>query len=360
MQSSVNLKNNLRITLAIAGKDILDAIKNKTTLSVLATSFFLLLFYIFFPILEEEDVIRLYDAGTSVWLQSLEDSIPYRIIVETSQDTMEYNIARRGEAHLGLVLPADFDQQVELAYPVNLQGYLLNWVSEDKASQIITKAEAQIADVVDTPVTISVNRMDMIPESTGTALSHGIGTTLIVVMVGMILVPNLILEEKRTRTFDALLVSPANAGHIAAGKALAGVFYCLVGFIIASVFNVSLVLQWGLALLAGLCMIAFSVGVGLFLGIWINNRQQLLILANVTIFPLLLAVFLSLEASLLPGWLVTLSRWLPVTVAFDLLRTAYTPQFSLSFIAPRLLDVTLFVVLLLGLVTWQIRRSDRT
>jgi hypothetical protein len=360
MQSSGNLKNNLRITLAIAGKDILDAIKNKTTLSVLATSFFLLLFYIFFPILEEEDVIRLYDAGSSVWLQSLEDSIPYHIIVETSRDAMEYNIARRGEAHLGLVLPVDFDQQVKLAYPVNLQGYLLNWVSEDKASQIITKAEAQIAGVVDTPVTISVDRMDMIPESTGTALSHGIGTTLIVVMVGMILVPNLILEEKRTRTFDSLLVSPANAGHIAAGKALAGVFYCLVGLIIASVFNANLVLQWGLALLAGVCMIAFSVAVGLFLGIWINNRQQLLILANVTIFPLLLAVFLSLETSLLPSWLVTLSRWLPVTVAFDLLRTAFTPQSSLSFIAPRLLDVTLFVALLFVLVTWQIRRSDRT
>ena len=94
MQTSGNLKTNLRITLAITGKDILDAIKNKTTLSVLATSFFLLLFYIFFPILEEEDIIRLYDAGMSTWLPSLEASIPNRIIVESSQDSMEYNIAR--------------------------------------------------------------------------------------------------------------------------------------------------------------------------------------------------------------------------------------------------------------------------
>jgi hypothetical protein len=360
MQTSGNLKTNLRITLAITGKDILDAIKNKTTLSVLATSFFLLLFYIFFPILEEEDIIRLYDAGMSTWLPSLEASIPNRIIVESSQDSMEYNIARRGEAHLGLVLPADFDQQVKLAYPVTVHGYLLNWVSEARASQLISRAEAQITDVVDTPITITVEREFMLPESTGTALSHGIGTLLIVVMVGMILVPNLILEEKRTRTFDALMVSPANAGHIAAGKALAGVFYCLVGFTIACLFITNLVLQWGLAILAGLCMIAISVSMGLFLGIWINNRQQLLILANVTIFPMLLAVFLSLETDLLPTWLVSLSRWLPITVSFDLLRTAFTPQASLAFIAPRVLDGALFVFFLLGLVTWKIKRSDRT
>jgi hypothetical protein len=354
-----SLRQNLRIILAITGKDILDAIKNKTTLSVLATSFFLLLFYIFFPILEEEDVIRLYDAGMSAWLPSLEDSIPYRMIVESSQDDMEYNLERRGEAHLGLVLPANFDQQVKLANPVNLQGYLLNWVSDEKASQIITDATAQIGAVVDTPITISVERLYMTPETTGTALSHSVGTILVVVMVGMILVPNLMLEEKRTHTFEALLVSPANAGHIAAGKTLAGVFYCLVGFTLASLFNMNLVLQWGLAILAGVGMIAFSVTMGLFLGTWIDNRQQLLILANVTIFPMLIAVFLSLEMNFIPTWIVTPARWVPTTVAFDLLRAAFTPQTSLAFIGPHVLDLTLFVIIFMVLVSWKIKRSDR-
>jgi ABC-type Na+ efflux pump permease subunit len=354
-----SLLQNFRIILAITGKDILDAIKNKTTLSVLATSFFLLLFYIFFPILEEEDVIRVYDAGMSAWLPSLEDSIPYRMIVESSQQDMETNLESKGEAHLGLVLPANFDQQVKLANPVNLQGYLLNWVSDERASQIIADATAQIGAVVDTPVTISMERLYMTPETTGTALSHGVGTILVVVMVGMILVPNLMLEEKRTRTFEALLVSPASAGHIAAGKTLAGVFYCLVGFIMASLFNMNLVLQWGLAILAGVGMIAFSVTMGLFLGTWIDNRQQLLILANITIFPMLIAVFLSLEMNFIPTWIVTPARWVPTTVAFDLLRAAFTPQTNLAFIAPRVLDLTLFVIILSGLVSWKIKRSDR-
>jgi hypothetical protein len=354
-----SLIQNFRIILAITGKDIQDAIKNKTTLSVLASALFLFLFYMFFPILEQEDVIRLYDAGNSSWLPTLEDSIPNRIIVETTQDALEYNITRRGEAQLGIVLPQNFDQLVMLGYPVNLQGYLLNWVSQKQSAEIIYTAEAQIAGVVDTPITISVERAFMLAESTGTSLSRAIGSILVVVMTGVILIPNLILEEKRTHTFDALLVSPASAGQISAGKALAGVFFCLLGFVLASIFNTSLILQWGLAILAGFCVIVFSVTLGLMLGVWIDNRQRLLLLANLTIFPLLIAVFISLETELLPVWLVSICRWLPLTVAFDMLRASFTPQTTFDFVAPRLVETILIVAALLGLVAWKIRQSDR-
>jgi ABC-type multidrug transport system permease subunit len=354
-----SLPNNIRIILAITAKDIQDAIKNKTTISLLASALFLFIFYMLFSVLEQENVIRLYDAGISTWLPMIEDSVPNRIIVESTQDALQYNLSRRGESQLGLVLPADFDQEVRRAHQVNLQGYLLNWVSQKQASHLITQAEAQIADIVDTPIIISVERVFMLPESTGTGLNRAVGSIVMVVMSGLMLVPNLILEEKRTHTLDALLVSPASAGQIAAGKALTGVFYCLVGFVLASLINASLFLQWELALLAGVCAISFSVALGLLLGVGIDNRQQLLVLANVTIFPMLIAVFMSLEAELLPVWLVTICRWLPITVAFDLLRASFTPQTSLAFIAPRLADALLFVIVLLGLVVWKIRQADR-
>jgi hypothetical protein len=353
------LLQNIRIILAITGKDIQDAIKNKTTFSVLVSALFLFLFYMLFPILEQEDVIRLYDGGISTWLPMLEDSIPYRITIENTQDSMEYNLARRGEAQLGLVLPADFDLQVRLGEPVNLSGYLLNWVSQKQSSHLVTEAEAQITGVVDIPITISIERVFMLPESTGTGLSRSIGSILLVVMVGMILVPNLMLEEKRTHTFDALLVSPASAGQIAAGKALTGVFYCLLGFSLACLFNASLILQWGLVLIAGFCAISFTVVLGLLLGVWIDNRQKLLVLANFTIFPMLIAVFMSLEVEFLPSWLIAICRWLPITVAFDLLRASLTPQTNLAFIAPRLAETLLVVIILLGVIAWKIRQSDR-
>jgi ABC-type polysaccharide/polyol phosphate export permease len=178
-------------------------------------------------------------------------------------------------------------------------------------------------------------------------------------MAGMVLVPSLMLEEKRNRTLDALLVSPASAGQITIAKALTGLFFCLLGFTIASLFNTSLIMQWGLVLLAGLCMILFTVSLGLLLGALVEDRQRLMVWANVSIFPLLIAIFISIETEVLPRWLTTICRWLPLTVAFDLLRASFTPQASLAFIAPRLIDIFLFIIILLGMVAWKIRRSDR-
>ncbi len=178
-------------------------------------------------------------------------------------------------------------------------------------------------------------------------------------MTGMLLVPNLILEEKRSRTMDALLVSPASAGQITMAKALTGLFFCFLGLCLATLFNTSLIMQWWLVLVAGISAALFSVSLGLFLGAMVNKRQQLLVTANLLIFPLLIAVFLSIESEFIPAWLGTISRWVPTTMAFDLLRLSFTPYSDLAFVATRISVLLLFIFILLGLVTWRLRRSDR-
>ncbi len=155
----------------------------------------------------------------------------------TTQEAMQYRVSRRGEQELGLVLPTDFDQAVASGGPVKLQGYLLNWVSEKNAIQLVNQAETQISGVVDAPVSISIKRLFMLPETTGTALSRGLGSLLLIILCGLLVVPILMLEEKRTRTLDALLVSPASAGQITIGKALAGLFFCFLGLGLALLFN---------------------------------------------------------------------------------------------------------------------------
>jgi ABC-2 type transport system permease protein len=50
----------------------------------------------------------------------------------------------------------------------------------------------------------------------------------IMLTMGILLVPTLMLEEKQTRTMDALLVSPASISQVVIGKAIAGFFYILV------------------------------------------------------------------------------------------------------------------------------------
>jgi len=350
---------HIRIVLAIAGKDILDAIKNKTTISVLISALFVFLFYLIFPILEQENIIDLYAVAEPAWISAIEDSNTFKVNLYDTQEAMQYRLARRGEQALGLVLPTNFDQLIASGAPVKLQGYLLNWISEKQASRMIENAEMQIAAVVGTPVDIVVDQLFMLPESTGSGLNRGVGSLLIIMMTGIILIPHLMLEEKRSRTIDALLISPATAGQITLGKALAGFTFCLLGCGLVLLFNRSLTIQWGLAILASLSIAMFSVALGLFLGAYIINRQQMLMVANITIFPLLVAVFLSIETELIPAWLGQLSKWLPTTAAFDLLRASFTPQTSTTFVFYRVADILVFIVILLGLVAWKIRHSDR-
>jgi ABC-type transport system involved in multi-copper enzyme maturation permease subunit len=352
-------RQNLRIILAITGKDIQDAVRNKTIISVLISSLFIFFFYMFLPVLEQEDILRLYDAGASAWLPAIEESQPSKISVFSTLEEMQSNIIRSGEPALGLVLPVGFDQAVTSGSSLGLQGYLLNWVSEKQASQLVTQAGAQISGVIGMPVIISVDRVFLLPSSTGTGLSRAIGSLLLVLMIGLVLVPGLMLEEKHSRTLDVLLLSPASPGQIATGKALTGLFFCFLGFGLICLFNFSLVMQWGLVILAILCAALFTVALGLFLGTVMDNRQQLKVVASILIFPMLIAIFISVEIEILPVWLTTLSRWLPFTAAFDLLRASFTPYTGLSFIVPRVADVLLFVGVLLGIVAWKVRRSDR-
>jgi ABC-2 type transport system permease protein len=351
-------RQNIRIILAITSKDILDSVKNKTTISVLVSTLFVFVFYMYLPILEQEEVIHLYDAGGSSWLPVLEDSQPIQVSVYNTLVEMQSRILRSGEPSLGLVLPVGFDQEVASGNPPELQGYMLNWVSEKQASQIVAMAQAQISGVIGIPVNISVERVFLLPSSTGTGLSRAVGSLLLVMMIGLVLVPNLMLEEKRSRTLDALLVSPASPGQIATGKALSGLFFCFLGFGLICLFNFSLVMQWGLVFLAGLCAALFTVSLGLLLGIVMESRQQMVI-ANLLIFPMLIAIFISVETEVLPVWLTTISRWLPLTAAFDLLRASFTPHTNMDFIIPRVADVLLFFLFLLGIVAWKVRRTDR-
>jgi hypothetical protein len=47
-----------------------------------------------------------------------------------------------------------------------------------------------------------------------------LGIAFMTLMVGLILIPNLMLEEKQSHTIDTLLVSPASVWHIAIAKTL--------------------------------------------------------------------------------------------------------------------------------------------
>ncbi len=359
------MNKNLRIVWAITAKDIVDALKNKNTLSVIIIVLFMIAFYRFLPELEggsELPNVLVYDAGESSLVAALDGSSRLKLYPRyTSQEQMERDLVSGDVPELGLVVPADFDQALASGEPVELEGYVLHWVDDSQADELRALVEAEIAELLGKPVGINLegNTVYTRKDSTGLALTATISVVFTLVMVGISLVPHLMLDEKHSKTIDALLVSPANSNHIAISKALTGLFYGLVATAVALAFNAALVTHWALAILAAICGALFVVSLGLLLGSLIESRQQLTLWAWVLVLPLLLPVFLSIMDDLLPATAIAVLRWIPTVALGRVLRVSFAARAPLADFGPELVLVTGCAVVVLAVVAWLVRRSDR-
>lgn len=359
------MNRNLHIIWAITTKDIVDALKNKNTLTVILVVLFMIAFYRFMPALEGGEQLSnvlIYDAGASSLVTALDGSSRLKLYPRyTSQEQMENDLASGDAPELGLVVPADFDEALASCEPVELEGYVLHWVKASEANELRVLVESEIADRLGKAVRINLegNIVYTREDSTGLALMTTISVIFSLVMVGISLVPHLMLDEKHSRTIDALLVSPANSSHIAISKTLTGLFYGLTATAVALAFNAALVTHWALAILAAVCGTLFVVSLGLLLGSLIENRQQLTLWAWVVILPLLLPTMLSFMDDLLPASAVAVMRWMPTVALSRVLRVSFAARAPLADFGPELALIAGCTALTLVVVAWLVRRSDR-
>ena len=197
------------------------------------------------------------------------------------------------------------------------------------------------------------------PDSTGIGVPAGTSILFVLTMLGLTLVPHLMLEEKKNRTLEVMLVSPASAGHLAAAKALTGLFYTLLGAGIALAINRDLVVHWPLAIAALVAAALFLVAIGLWLGLRIEDRGQLTLWAMILVVPLLIPVFLVLMTPLIPAAVTEALSFIPTVVIFNLLRTSLADPISIGSALLGLAWVSAWVLAALALVAWQVRRQDR-
>jgi ABC-2 type transport system permease protein len=219
--------------------------------------------------------------------------------------------------------------------------------------------EDEFAYVLGVPVSVSVERIPLQPGTWGITVMPALGFVFVSLMVGMMIIPHMMIEERQEKTFDALMVSPASGPHIILSKALTGLIYTLVVLLIALTFNWSLIEHAWLFLLAGVLGALFSILLGILLGIKIETRQQLILWAWLALIPLLLPVMLSLMDDLFPAWLILIFKWVPTSALFRVFRTSMVFALSAEHFVPQLLSLVGASVLLLLVDTWLIRRIDR-
>jgi ABC-2 type transport system permease protein len=358
-------RESLRVIWAITAKDILDAIKDAKILVVLLSALAVVVLYKTMPTWLDADLpprLALYDAGNSSLVAQLEQSTAFDLLLMPSQAEMERYLGDQTKVIQGLVLPPGFDQAVESSEQLELDGYVDHWVSDAAADESRSFFEEQLTEVTGKPVQIRLE--------SNTVYTHPYGGQTVMVafvlvfvlaIIGLTLTPNLMIDEKEARTMDALLVSPASAGQVVMAKALAGLFYCLVAAAVVLAVFAATIAHWDVAILAVLSGSLLGVALGLLLGTVISVRQQLILWSSVLMVPLFFPVLLSailpdIQASSQVKILVNL---IPTVALAKVIRLAVAAEAPWTEVGPALALVTGCAILLLVVVAWLVRRSDR-
>jgi len=362
--AGAGLREGARVILAITLKDCTNAVRDRMLLSVLAAVLLMVLFFRLSPALRQGDTraLAVVDPGQSSVLDQWADSGQFDLHRFSSRQEMEHFLGGEDTAVLGLILPANLGQNVEGEVALELDGYVDHWVSDSDAGEIGAFFESELTALTGRPVQIDVNNEVAFTHPRGfKPVTTSFLMVYALVVTGLMIAPNLMIEEKELRTLDALLISPASSSQIVIAKALTGLFYCLAaaGLVLAA--SASLVVHWDVAILTAICGSLFTVSVGLLLGVALNSRQQLIIWSAVLMFPLFIPVIASeilpdIQAPALLQQVVSLVPTVPVAEAT---RWALSGKFPWTEVLSGLAVTVVCAIVLLVAVAWIVRRSDR-
>jgi ABC-2 type transport system permease protein len=354
------LMDNLYMAWAIGLKDIVDALKNKATRTNIILMAGLVVFFWWASTLRPFDKkidVAVYDEGDSSLtsgMVALTDGYKFKFHKAASFHEMERMM---GYKQLGVVIPADFDQTLASGGEATLSGYVL-WVHRGRAAELEVKYSDKFSELLGQPVRVEIGENFILPapdvETSGVHV-HMLFATLFVVIS---LVPALMLEEKQTKTLDALLVSPASAGQVVMGKALTGLFYALLGGGLFFALNWANVTNWGLALVAFVCCALFSIGLALVIGSFVQSQQHMVLWMLPIMFVLVIPTFFSQEPNLAPG-LKAVFSWLPTSAMVRIFQFSMSSSAPLGQLLTNLAIALGGIVLVFATVIWKVRRADR-
>lgn len=348
-----------RIVVALAAKDIVDAIKNKTTLTMILGLAMMMLTVEALPLLlklDDRPRVAIYDAARSGLADQLRRAGAVQVNELRSAENALDAARQSSGPLLAVSLPAGWESETGT---LAIEGYLAHWVRPQTATQLIADSEQALAAVAGRPITIHTLTVYPTAESGGHGVMVALGLVLATTLITTILVPYLILEEKESHTLELLRVSPASINQVLFGKGLAGIVYGVLAAAVLLAFNLSMVNLWSLMLPAVLAIILFGVGLGLLVGTLVENeggvQMWIALLVIALIFPL---VITSLAGSRIPGWVQEVAAWLPTTAAFDLMRLSFTEGWPGEEVWPRLAALLIAVVLVFAAAGWRLQKWE--
>ncbi len=356
--------SGLRIIWAIAAKDLVDGIRNKGIMSTMLSVLVLILIYKAMPIVLEADhppILAVYDAGHSTLVAKLEDSTDIDLRKMPTQDEMERFIGRENFEALGLILPPELDQTLGAGEAVTIDGFMDHWVSDSATAETQQFFEELLSTMTGKPVSLHISKGIIYTQPNGGhAVIVSLGVVVMISIFGLSITPALMLEERESRTLDALLVSPASSGQIVTGKAVTCFVYCMIAAVLVLAFYSSLIVHWGVAWLAVVCGALFTIALGLLVGTVFEVKQRASVVTFILFQPLLLPLVFPMLEELLSARAVAIANLIPTVALAKAFRVALLGSAPLVEYGPELLFVTANALVILAVVAWVIRRSDRS
>lgn len=357
-----SLAEKWRLIWAITLKDLIDAIKNKNIIAIFLSSLFIVVIYKYLPGLTAEDgppSLLVYAAGESKLLVGLEDSSAVDLYIYESAEDMKYYLTNGEEPELGLEIPSGFDDSLGSGETLDLRGYVLDLFNENEVYDLRRYMENEFEYIIGQPVTISIEKVPLGPETYGMTVLPSMGFVFVTLMVGMMVIPHMMIEEKQLKTLDVLLVSPAGSGQIVIAKSLTGLIYSLVMLVVALAFNHELIQHGWLFLLGGFLGALFAISLGILLGLLIDSRQQLTLWAWAAFIPLFLPMMLVLMDDLFSPTIINIFRLVPSSALFRIFRSTMGDSLLLKYFLPQLTLLVIVSGFLLATDAWVMRRLDR-
>jgi ABC-2 type transport system permease protein len=361
-RTSHTISDSLNIIWTIASKDIVDALKNRVIVSMIIMLSIILLVPKMLPYIFEQPQMSLpvYDKGDSPLLADLKNTPNVSVQGLSSEQEFKLALCRSIYPVIGLLLPEDLDQVIGVGEQVEIQGFVC-WSKRHQVSAVQPKLEELLSQSLGRSVSVHVNGNIVYPPSDGVlSLSlANVNSVIMILMIGIFLVPSLLLEEKETKTVQALLVSPASLGQVVIGKALAGSFYILVTAVMIFAISWVDVIHWNMVILFIIGGGFFSVAVGLVLGSLFEKQQDMVGWMTGLLLLLVGAVLVKVLGVELPALVRSVLPWVPSVALAEICRAVFSKTVPAIQVWANFGIVLAISLPVYALVIWKVQRSDR-
>lgn len=354
---------HLRIVFAIVRKDLIDALHNRTILAVVGGTLLLVLTNQAIPYLVRRHsrpiLVVLEPSGSTLARQMAENS-RLNVVRSDSWEQMNAVVTQGIVPSLGLIVPEGFadgpDGQSELT------GYVAHWAGGRDTAEMVSIVEEEVSTAVGRPVAVSPADERLYPPidsgSQGLVYSSSLFQILGLFVVLLGLVPTLLMEEKEDHTMEVLLLSPASAAHVVAGKAIVGFVYGGLVALAVGLPNAGMVTHVWVMAAASLVAIILAVGIGVLIGSLFDDTQNAGLGMGALIMLLLMPLLArpAIVARLGPAAETALSA-LPSVLLMDVMRQTYVREVDFGAMGWRLGALAVMALAVYGLVVWRLRRE---